>query len=347
MLKRLDLDFLAKEYRLSEPAIELALDLTGNRPDTQAWLKFFGRLLGAAGIGALGAGIVFFVAANWQHYGVLGRFAILQAAFVVCAGIALWRAPPQIVGQAALMLATFLIGGLLALFGQSYQTGADVYELFFTWAALALPFALGGFSGALWAIWWSILNVALALYCGWLSHDHIIWALFDRWGIGKSTLLMAACVVNLAGAGAFLALARSRFGGAAPYWLVRLLAAFAFLYGTAACVVAVTNTGWRTTRSLTMSGQDWTILGLFAAICAVVAIATMRCKRDAFPLALIAGSWIAISTAALIDHIKFDDTGAFFVISMWLIATSTVAGLILMKCVRAWRIGDPQAEVTA
>jgi uncharacterized membrane protein len=347
MLKRLDLDFLATEYRLPEPAIDLALDLTGNRPDAQAWLKFFGRLLGAAGIGALGAGMVFFVAANWQHYGVIGRFVILQTAFVVCAGIALWRAPPQIVGQAALMLATLLIGGLLALFGQSYQTGADVYELFFTWTALALPFALAGFSGALWAIWWSVLNVALALYCGWLGHEHIIWVLLDRWGIGKSTLLMAACVVNLAGARLFLALARSRFGGAAPYWLVRLLAAFGFVYGTAACIVAVSNGNVWSARTAAMTGQNWTIVVSFAVICAAIAIATVRSKRDVFPIALIAGSWIAISTATLINQIKFGDVDAFFVISIWLIATSTVASLILMKCVRAWRIVDPRAEVTA
>src|SRR5437870_1376647 len=131
-MRRTDLDLLARKYQFSEPAIAYALTLTGNQPDQQAWLAFLHRLLTAAGIAALGAGIVFFVAANWQHYGVLGRFAILQTAFVVCMGVAWWRAPPQIAGQAALMLATLLIGGLLALFGQSYQTGADVYELFFT-----------------------------------------------------------------------------------------------------------------------------------------------------------------------------------------------------------------------
>ena len=33
-------------------------------------------------------------------------------------------------------------GALLALFGQTYQTGADVYELFLTWALLGLPLVI-------------------------------------------------------------------------------------------------------------------------------------------------------------------------------------------------------------
>ena len=138
------LDTFTRQHRLAPPAIVEALRLTGLTLDAPAWRAFAARLLHAAGLGAVGAGALFFVAANWQHYGVLGRFALLQIGLVVCIGVALWRAPPSLPGRGALMLATLLTGGLLALFGQSYQTGADVHELFFTWAALALPFALAG-----------------------------------------------------------------------------------------------------------------------------------------------------------------------------------------------------------
>ncbi|MES3013033.1 MAG: DUF2157 domain-containing protein, partial [Pseudomonadota bacterium] len=128
------LDTFTRQHQLSPAAVTAALQLTGARPDAPAWRAFAATLLRAAGLGAIGAGILFFVAANWQDYGVLGRFALLQTALLICIGIALWRAPPALPGQGALILATLLTGGLLALFGQSYQTGADVYELFFTWA---------------------------------------------------------------------------------------------------------------------------------------------------------------------------------------------------------------------
>ena len=71
-----------------------------------------------------------------------------------------------------MLLAVLFTGALLALFGQTYQTGADLHELFFTWAALALPFALAAVSGAVWALWWCVLNVGLGLLAvrsGWIT----------------------------------------------------------------------------------------------------------------------------------------------------------------------------------
>ena len=49
------------------------------------------------------------------------------------------KPPPRFVGRGAVFLAFIATGALLALFGQTYQTGADVYELFLTWALLGLP----------------------------------------------------------------------------------------------------------------------------------------------------------------------------------------------------------------
>ena len=57
--------------------IHAMTDLIAARPAAAAWRAFAIRLLNAAGIGALGAGIIFFVAANWQDYGLMGRFALL------------------------------------------------------------------------------------------------------------------------------------------------------------------------------------------------------------------------------------------------------------------------------
>src|SRR5688572_11358429 len=167
-MKRAELDQVARECRLTEPAIAAAFELTGSRPDADAWRAFAVRLCHASGVAALGAGAIFFIAANWQAFGIVGHFALLQGALLACVGVAAWRPPPHVWGRASLVLAILLTGGLLALFGQTYQTGADVFELFFYWALLALPFALAASSGAAWAVWWVVLNVALALYCGWL-----------------------------------------------------------------------------------------------------------------------------------------------------------------------------------
>jgi uncharacterized membrane protein len=338
-MDRPSLDAFSARHALAPPAVAAALRLTGAQPDVTQWRAFAAQLSRAAGLGALGAGALFFVAANWQHYGVFGRFALLQAALLICIALAVWRAPPAPLGQAALLLATLLTGGLLALFGQTYQTGADVHELFFAWALLALPFALAGGSGALWALWWSVLNLGFALLCGWLGPDHFFWRFVAGWNVDRSALLMLPCLVDLLAAGAIVQLQRTRFAAAAPTWLARYLAALGFLFGTAAALTVVAR-AWRGAEP-EPGGPGGAALLLFAAVSAGIAIATWRRRRDVFPMALIAASWIAVSTTWLANTMRFDDVGTFFVIALWLVAASTASGMLLMHWVRAWRGAAP------
>ena len=335
-MNRRRLDQFCTRQRLPAAAIAAGLALTGNRPDGPAWRAFTAALLRAAGLGALGAGLLFFVAANWQDYGLLGRFALLQCALLACIVAALWRPPPSTLGQAALLLATLLTGALLALFGQSYQTGADVHELFFSWALLALPFTLAGLSGALWALWFGVLNAGLALLCGWLGAEHFFWRFIAGRGIDRASLLMLPCLVNLLAAGLFLALRNTRFAAAAPLWLARLLASAGVLYGTAATLVVVGG-GWRDGGGERALHAGAVVVFGFAAISAAIGFETWRRKRDVFPMALLAASWIAISTTWFARLMRFNDVGAFFVLALWLVAASTATGMLLMHWLRHWR----------
>ena len=330
-------DSFCQQHALDAPAVRSALQRAGGQPDAAAWRHFAARLTHGAGLGALGAGVLFFVAANWQDYGVLGRFVLLQTALLACVGLAFWRPPPQATGQAALLLATLLTGGLLALFGQSYQTGADVHELFFVWALLALPFALAGGSGALWALWWCVLNVALALLCGWVGTEHVVWRVLDGRAIGQPVLLMLPCLINFAAAALFASLAKTRFGAAAPLWLVRLLTSLGFAYGTVACVRVVVGEGLWRGQAASASNQGAVVLLVFVALSVTTAFITLRRRSDVFNMALLAASWIAISTTWLGHSMRFNDLGSFFLIAFWLITTSTGAGLLLMHWVRTWQ----------
>lgn len=343
-MDRPSFDSTCRQQGLDASAVREALRRAGGLPDATSWRHFAARLLHGAGLGALGAGVLFFVAANWQDYGVFGRFVLLQAALLVSVGVALWRPPPRPVGQGALLLATLLTGGMLALFGQSYQTGADVHELFFTWALLALPFALAGGSAASWALWFCVLNVALALLCGWVGTEHVVWRVLDGRAIGQPTLLMLPCLVNLAAAALFASLAKTRFAAAAAPWLVRLLTSCGFAYGTAACIGVVVGEGLWRAHAATPSGQGAAVLGVFGALSAVTALITLRQRRDVFNMALLAASWIAISTTWLGRSMRFNDLGSVFLIAFWLIATSTAAGLLLMHWVRAWQAPEKQGD---
>jgi uncharacterized membrane protein len=296
----------------------------GDRLTPAQWRAFAANLLQAAGLGSLGAGVIFFVAANWQAWGVTGRFGLLEAGLVLCVGVALYRPPPWRAGQAALLLATLLTGALLALFGQTYQTGADIHELFFTWALLTLPFAIAALSGAVWAVWWAVLNVGLALLCGVMGIDHFFWRLLDGWSRDPGVLLMLPCLVNLLGAGLFHMLRRSRFATSAPLWLPHFLLGIGLGYGAAAAMPEV-------------SAHSATVIGAYALISMGMAGATLAQRRDVFPLTVLAACWIAVSTVWLAHSMRRVDIEQLFVIVAWLVCSSSVAGKLLMHLLHQWR----------
>jgi uncharacterized membrane protein len=55
-------------------------------------------------------------------------------------------------------------GALFAYFGQTYQTGADPWQLFALWAALTLPLCLGVRHDALWTAWAVVALTAALLW---------------------------------------------------------------------------------------------------------------------------------------------------------------------------------------
>jgi len=135
------------------------------------WIE---RLLLWLGVSSLLAGLIFFVAANWSGIGRFGKFALVEAVLVISLVVYTLSARFRY-GNAALLAASLAVGALLALIGQTYQTGADTYELFLLWALLILPWALVARLPALWALWLILLHVAYVLYVqasNWLTEDH-------------------------------------------------------------------------------------------------------------------------------------------------------------------------------
>ncbi|KKO61639.1 hypothetical protein VM94_05414 [Janthinobacterium sp. KBS0711] len=122
------------------------------------WLPRGVAVLGAA---LLGMGLICWVAANWEDFGRMGRFALLQGVFAAaCVGA--FAVPKARVPL--LLLALLAIGGLFAYFGQTYQTGADPWQLFALWAVLALPLCFVARSDVLWTPWMLIVSTAATLW---------------------------------------------------------------------------------------------------------------------------------------------------------------------------------------
>lgn len=138
-------------------------------PEAGEWAHFLLRCLLVFGTVLTVAGVVFFVAAYWQEFGRFGKFAALEGALLAAAVLA-WRIGiDRLGGKVALTAAAMLVGALIALYGQTYRTGADAWENFLLWAALILPWVLAARFSALWLLWLGVANLAVRLY-GWQTH---------------------------------------------------------------------------------------------------------------------------------------------------------------------------------
>ncbi len=185
-------------------------------PNAQSWRKFLDRLLLFSGVVALACAVIFFLAYNWEAMGRFAKFGLVEVLIVLClAGY--WKLGPEATaGKAVLLLASLLIGALLALYGQTYQTGADPWQLFAYWALLILPWVVIGRLAALWLVWIVLLNVALILY---LTVFRGMWG----WFFSLRELLYFIFALNTA-ALAVWELGAMRFSWLAERWAARLLA---------------------------------------------------------------------------------------------------------------------------
>ena len=328
-LKRAELDRVAEFYSLDARGTEAMLELAGARPTRAAGLQFLARTLRIGGVLSLGAGLVFFVAANWARIAVFGRFALLELILVACVVLALWKPPPATFGRCALFLAFIASGALLALFGQTYQTGADVYELFLGWALLGLPFALLAQWSMASAAWVLVLNTALLLFCGWHPSGGLLWAAFGGAHFPPARMVLGAGYLNFA---LWFAFELWRVA-AVPDWVRRLVLTCAFGFGSWAGVLGVVAGDLQFERTQT---DGLAVLGLAAAMLAVSAYA-LRKRADVYPLALVIGTFIIVSLVWLAKIIEFKDEGVFLALALWLIGTSTAGGRVLTLLMRRWR----------
>jgi len=141
-----------------------ALNAAKIAPDGKTWRIFIDHLLLWLGGLALAFAVMFFTAYNWNDIGRFAKFGMVEG-FIVIAIVAYCRfGDHSTASKVSLLVATICLGVLLALYGQTYQTGADPWQLFFYWALLMLPWAIIGRFPAIWIVWIVLINISIVLY---------------------------------------------------------------------------------------------------------------------------------------------------------------------------------------
>ncbi len=296
-----------------------ALQRIGKTPSLASWRRWIDIALLVLGVGFLLAGIFFFFAYNWQSLPKFGKLAIVQVLIVVAAAVAYWRGLDDRIGQTALTAAAILLGALLAVYGQVYQTGADSYQLFLWWAILSAGWVAISRFEPLWLAWLGLLNVAI--FATWVQ-------LSERW---VSLLFISLFLLN------FAVLAWwERSGRTSPYryWpRAVLLAAFGLVLFPTLTFIA---------EDFYISDEPfmWGVVALYLLFSAGCVYFYRKHVRDLFPLAMV-GIGIIIVCITLLLQIAGDSSFiVFFIAAGIVLGGSVLLVRWLQQTSSGWEVAD-------
>lgn len=129
------------------------------------WEKFRNHFLLGLGMCFTLAGIIFFFAYNWDDMGKVLKMGIPEMLIIGAISLVLFTKMQLLVKQITLTGASVLVGALLAVYGQIYQTGADTYELFLTWTVCIAAWTFAARFFPLWFFFIVLINTTLWLFC--------------------------------------------------------------------------------------------------------------------------------------------------------------------------------------
>ncbi|WP_303818602.1 GDYXXLXY domain-containing protein [Actinobacillus minor] len=136
----------------------------------QSWEKYLRLIFILLATGLFSSGVVTFIAANWDFltkFQKLYGTQFLLVLVILFAIVMYWQESQQqrnVKSNALFFVSMIVIGALLALIGQIYQTGADPWQLFAIWTLLQLPLLLYFPHIARALLFLVTLNIALIRY---------------------------------------------------------------------------------------------------------------------------------------------------------------------------------------
>lgn len=155
--------FLLQEHSSIEEQHFKTLYQTYGLASAQQWKEFGYYALLICGIGFLVSGMLFFFAFNWDQMTASVKFALIGLGILISAYGAITTRVKEEINKISLVATSVLLGVLLAVFGQTYQTGANAYDLFLTWLIVATPLTLVSQSTYQWLFFSILANTTLIL----------------------------------------------------------------------------------------------------------------------------------------------------------------------------------------
>ena len=116
-MDRDDIHIMTRHLHLTEATVAKALN-ENIYHNKATWQKFLQLIFISLGIGFTMAGIIFFFAYNWADLHKFVKIGIMEGLVVITTLIVVLTSWKQMVKNIILTGTTFLVGGMIAVFGQ-------------------------------------------------------------------------------------------------------------------------------------------------------------------------------------------------------------------------------------
>lgn len=304
---------LLEQNSIPQDRVVDALHITQIYPDKNGWQTFIDRFLLFFGALAIVFSLLFFMTYNWTEIGRFAKFALIEIAIVTAITV-YWRFHShQFIGKIALLSASILLGILLAYYSQTYQTGADPWQLFFYWSLLILPWTLIARFSVLWLVWLTLINISITLYNQAFPALH--WFLLDA----TTATLWQHFIFNSLALILWQLIAAKRAWLSKP-WAIRLVAIGSGVPITWLAILAILNEG------------DVVNVFIWLAAMLLLFYYYRNVKVDLFMLASGCFSIITVSVVLISDnYFKTSGPSLFILVAILIIIMSSVATAWLKK----------------
>lgn len=305
-----------EQQQLNRQQLQQAAQHLALQPASADWLRQANRLLLFTAAVLLGCALIFFFAYNWPLMPYLGKLALAGAAVLLSGIVAVLSPHNGLARRAALFACSIFTGALLALIGQSYQTGADIWQLFAAWAALITPLVLLSKSRGSYLLWFVLLELALWRY---LDSQSRFWLFDSARQLQLFTLANAVLLL-------FSEFALPRLGLVKHkplLWLATLALLLPLTFGG---IIGV----WESRYQLNLL--------CYLLLATALTWWYWRLQRDVLIVALLVFSAIAVSTAVLAQVL--DGADGFFqvnLLALYVIGSSAGAAIWLKKLLQEAR----------
>ena len=294
--------------------------------------KALGRLLhrGLLVVAALlfGAGLIFWIAANWQGWSRGAKLGLLEAALVALLVVACIKPRAR---NAALLGGMLVLGGLLAFIGQTYQTGADAWQLFAAWAALSLLWVLMARSDLLWTLWVAIAALALALWTGPIGLMR--WFSSSEQHAGVVALTMLAWWVLAVLPIAVHSLPWLRISNGLGRWSHRLAVGLALAAWTG---LATSDIFWRDTQG----SIAWPMAAILVGGMFWIGLRSRWRDLPSLALALLAANVLVMVFATHLLLRGTDEVAAFLLLGVLGLVCLGASATWLLRQQQTWSLGE-------